>query len=135
MRGWSIALVVIFHLGIASFLGDTGARAQTETLAIKNGESVQLQLIYWVSNFRSIMVGLPQVEILEGPPEVTLTIKEEMVLPRRFNCANRVPGGTLVATVKDVTEPKQAKLTYRVNYKTKDGDRQTGKVYSVLLFP
>jgi hypothetical protein len=46
-----------------------------------------------------------------------------------------VPGGTVVATAKDVTEPKQGKLTYRIKYKTKDGDRQTGHIYNVSLFP
>jgi hypothetical protein len=46
-----------------------------------------------------------------------------------------VPGGKVVATAKDVKEPKEAKLTYRVKYKTKDGDRQTSKVYTISLFP
>ena len=32
-------------------------------------------------------------------------------------------------------EPKEAKLTYRVKYKTKDGDRQTGHVFNISLFP
>jgi len=81
------------------------------------------------------MVGIPEIEVLEGPPEVTLAIKEGMVLPRNQNCANRVPGGTLVAKAKDVKEPMDAKLTYRVKYKTKDGDRQTSRVYDVSLFP
>jgi hypothetical protein len=29
----------------------------------------------------------------------------------------------------------EAKLTYRVKYKTKDGDRQLGHVYSISLYP
>jgi len=73
--------------------------------------------------------------ILEGPAELTLAIKEDMVLPRVLNCANRVPGGILVATAKDVKDPVEAKLTYRVKYKTKDGERQTSRVYNVSLFP
>ena len=81
------------------------------------------------------MIGLPQVEVLEGPQQVSLSIKEEMVLPRRQNCANKVPGGILMATAKDVSEPKETKLTYRVNYKTKDGDRQRSHVYLLSLFP
>jgi len=125
MRAKSFA--VIFGLGVVSALGTIGVDAQTnvQRITLKNGESVELHPIYWVVNCRSIMVGMPEIEILEGPPEVTLAIKEEMVLPRRFNCANRVPGGTIVATAKDVKEPVETKLTYRVKYKTKDGDRQT----------
>ena len=49
--------------------------------------------------------------------------------------ADRVPGGILMATTKDVAEPKQARLTYRLKYKTKDGDRQTSHAYNVSLFP
>jgi len=94
-------------------LATTGVYAQTnvQRIALKSGESVELQPVYWVVNCRSTMVGIPEIEILEGPTEVTLGIKEEMVLPRRFNCANRVPGGTIVATTKDVKEPVEAKLT------------------------
>ena len=40
-----------------------------------------------------------------------------------------------MATTKDVAEPKQARLTYRLKYKTKDGDRQTSHTYDVSLFP
>jgi hypothetical protein len=131
-RMWAKSLPVIFGCGIAAVLGT--ADAQTR-IALKNGESAELSPVYYVSNCRAIMVGLPEIEILEGPAEVTLAIKEGMVLPRRFNCANRVPGGTIVATAKDVKEPVEAKLTYRVKYKTKDGDRQTSNVYNVSLFP
>ena len=66
---------------------------------------------------------------------MTATVKEKMVLPRVGRCANRVPGGILVATAKDVKDPVEAKLTYRVKYKTKDGERQTSRVYNVSLFP
>jgi hypothetical protein len=134
MHMWLKLFPVIFHLGIASAIGSTRAHAQTR-IALKSGESVELQIVYWVTNCRSIMVGIPEIEVLEGPPEVTLAIKEGMVLPRRFNCANRVPGGTILATAKDVKEPVETKLTYRVKYKTKDGDRQTSSVYNVSLFP
>jgi hypothetical protein len=81
------------------------------------------------------VVGSPQIEILEGPAELNLAIKEGMVIPRRQNCAKPVPGGTVVATAKDVKEPTQARLTYRIKFKTKVGDRQESHVYNVSLFP
>jgi hypothetical protein len=128
---------VIISIATASVLGAAGAHAQTNArnIALKNGESAELQQVYWVTNCRSGMVGTPVIEILEGPEEVTLALKEGMVLPRRQNCANKVPGGTVVVTAKDVTEPKQGKLTYRVKYKTKDGERQSGHIFNVSLFP
>ena len=114
-----------------------GAYGQTQPrrLALKNGESVEIGKVYWVANCRSIMIGLPEIEVLEGPASVTVSIKEEPVLPRRQGCAAKVPGGTLILTGKGVTEPTEAKLIYRVKYMTKDGARQTSNAYIVSLFP
>jgi len=127
----------MFHLVIASALGAQQAQAESNvrTLALKSNESIELQTVYWIANCRSIMIGLPEVEVLEGPEELTLSVKDAKVLARRQNCAERVPGGVLTATTKEVAEPKQAKLTYRLKYKTKDGDRQTSHAFNVSLFP
>jgi hypothetical protein len=115
--------------------GPANAQDALRRLAVKNGESVDLGTVYYVSNCRSIMVGLPDIDVLEGPTGVTISIREEPVLPRRQGCAAKVAGGTVVLTAKDVTEPAEAKLTYRVNYKTKDGPRQTSQAFMVSLFP
>jgi len=108
--------------------------AQTR-IALKSGESTELAILYWISNCASTMVGNPEVEVLEGPPELTLSVKPGMVLPRAQKCAKPVRGGTLIVTAKEIDEPKQATLTYRIKYKTKDGDRQRSGVYNVSLFP
>jgi len=134
MHVWPISFLVICHFGIASFSGGAAAHAE-DRLALKSGESVELHTVYFVVNCQSIMLGIPEIEILEGPAEVTLSVKEEMVLPRRFNCAKPVKGGKVVATAKDIKEQREAKLTYRINYKTKDGPRQTSRIYGVSLYP
>jgi hypothetical protein len=113
----------------------TGTAHAQVSIALRNGESTEVGTLWWVAHCRSIMVGLPEVEILEGPPGLTLSIKEAMVVPRNLNCTNEVPGGLLVATAKDVTEPVQGKLVYRVKYKTRDGDRQRANTLDVSLFP
>ena len=133
MRNSSGACRMLFPLGMVLALSSAGAQAQ-QRLALKSGESVEVGSVYYVSNCRSIMVGMPEIEVLESPELVTLSIKEGMVLPRRLNCANRVPGGTIVLTAKQVSEPVEAKLTYRIKYKTKDGDRQTSGVYNLSLY-
>jgi hypothetical protein len=48
-----------------------------------------------------------------------------------------VLGGTVVATAKEVKEPKEARLTIRLKYKTKGGggERQSSNLYIVSLFP
>jgi len=129
--------LLISYFAVVTFCGSAPAfpQANIRSIAIKNGETVELGLVYWIVNCKSIVVGSPEVEVLEGPPELSLSIKEGMVLPRAQNCAKPVPGGTLLATAKDVTENKRAKLTYRVKYKTKDGERQGSSVYNVALFP
>lgn len=114
---------------------EANAQSTPQRLAIKNGESIDIGLVFFVLACRSIMIGLPEVEILEGPPQAALTIREEPVLPRRFGCATKVAGGTLVLTVNGVTEKTEASLTYRLKYKTKDGPRQTSHTYIVSLFP
>ena len=81
------------------------------------------------------MIGLPEIEILEGPTGVSFAIKEEQVLPRRQGCAAKVPGGKLILTANGITERTEANLVYRLKYKTKDGDRQMSSVYNVSLFP
>jgi hypothetical protein len=119
----------------AVLLTDASPTQAQQLLAMKNGESVELGQVYYAVNCRSIMVGMPEIEILEGPPQLTITIKEGMVVPRRGNCTNKVPGGTAVATAKDVQQAIQAKLTYRLKYKTKDGPRQVSGSYRVSLYP
>ena len=111
-----------------------GANAQNR-LALKSGESVEIGPVYWVINCRSVMIGLPEIEIMEGLDGVSLSIKEGMVLPRRLNCPKPVQGGTLTLTAKQVSEPTEGKLVYRLKYKTKDGDRQTSQSYQVSLYP
>ena len=73
--------------------------------------------------------------MLEGPPELKLSIREEPVLPRRQGCAAKEPGGMLLLMAKGVTDKIEAKLIYRVKYNTKDGPRQTSSAYIVSLFP
>jgi hypothetical protein len=133
MRACSTVIVLIASVVLPSG-GDAFAQADPR-IALKSGESVDLGPVYWVAACRSIMVGLPEVEILEGPPELTLSLKEAMVLPRQQKCPDKVSGAVLTATAKDVKQPIQARLTYRIKYKTKDGDRQRSGVYSVSLFP
>ena len=111
------------------------AQSPQENIALKSGESVVIGSLFYVASCKSILIAPLEVEILEGPPELTLSIKEDMVLPRRFNCPAKVPGGTLTATATAVKEPIHTKLTYRVKYRTKDGDRQIAHVFNVELFP
>ena len=131
---WFLA---ILGVGIAALVGAAGADAQEETprISLKSGETGELRNVSFTRNCRSIMKETPVIEVLEGPEELTLTIKPAMVVLRSDNCSNTVQGGIVVATAKDVKAPKESKLTYRVKYKTLEGDRQVARFYLVSLFP
>lgn len=113
----------------------THAQSEAKRIVLGSGDSVELRNYLFIVNCQSIMIGTPLLDVLEGPAEVTVSLKEGLVLPRTQKCPKPVPGGTVIATAKDVAEPKQAKLTIRLRFKTKDGERQGSNTYIVSLFP
>lgn len=122
---------------VAILIGAPGALAQQNLprIALKGGESADLRNFFFIVNCRSVLIGTPEVEVLEGPDEVVVTFREEPVLPRSQNCPRPVPGGIIVATAKAVTEKKEAKLTFRLKYNSKLGMRQNSNTYLVSLYP
>ena len=105
-------------------------------MALKSGETADLGNVFWVVNCRSLLTGPITVDIMEGPLGMTASVREQKVIPRKFNCANEVPGGHLLVTApKDVTAKIQGTLTLRLKYPTKDGDRQLSRTVNVTLFP
>jgi hypothetical protein len=124
-------------LGIAISICAAGAHAQRNAphIALKSGESVDLRNFFFVVNCQSVVIGTPLVKVLEGPDQLTISFRKEMVLPRAQNCAKPVPGGIVVATAGDVKEPVEAKLTFRLKYNTKMGERQGSNTYIVSLYP
>jgi hypothetical protein len=137
MRIHPSIFLTVLSVGVATFVGaaGTGAQEQALRISLKSGETVELRNVFFTRNCRSILKETPVIEVLEGPEELTLTIKPAMVIPRGDKCSTPVAGGTVMATAKDVKAPKESRLTYRVMYKTLDGDRQNARVYLVSLIP
>jgi hypothetical protein len=135
MRSLTRSAVACF--AIAIFVGAPGADAQRNErrIALKSGESVDLRNFFVVTNCKSDLIGKPSVEVLEGPNQLSLSFREEMVLPRALNCPKPVPGGIVVATAGNVKEPVEAKLTFRLKFNTKMGERQASNTYIVSLYP
>ena len=111
-------------------LHDSPSSAQTR-LALKNGESADVFPVYWISNCVSQLRSFGGIDVLEGPPGVSLSLKEGMVMARRQNCPNPVPGAMVVVTVRNAKQMSGATVTFRVRYVTFDGDRQS--VHSFTL--
>jgi hypothetical protein len=120
---------------VASFAAVSGAQAQKAPrhIALKSGESTELRNFYFVQHCRSLMIGTPAVDILEGPEDLTVTLKEGEKVPSK--CTNRVPGGAVIATAKEVKTAKEAKLTIRLKFNTRIGERQSVSSFLVSLFP
>ena len=127
--------LAITWIGLAVFATVSGAHAQhaPRRIALKSGESTELRNFYAVQHCRSILIGTPVLDVLEGPKELTVTFKEGAKLPTK--CTKPVPGGTVIATAKEIKTRQEAKLTIRLKFKTRIGERQTSNSYIVSLFP
>jgi len=128
--------VAIACLGLTVFAAVTGgthAQPAPRRIALKSGESTELRNFYAVQHCRSILIGAPVVDVLEGPEELTVAFKKGAKLPTK--CTVPAPGGTVIATAKEIKTPKEAKLTIRLKFKTTIGERQTSNSYIVSLFP
>jgi hypothetical protein len=141
MRNGSSAVLVISLASSILFLGGFAAQAQTiqftvRDIALKSGESTEIGDVYYINaNCKSVLKGTPEVEILDGPPDVTAAINPAKVVPRGYSCANPVAGGKLVITAKDIQEQSYTRMVLRIHYKTLNGDRQQSKNFNVALFP
>jgi hypothetical protein len=121
----AVGFALLFSTGLAS--------AEDKTIAAKGGETIDVRPVYGALHCKSILVAPPEVEVLQAPPELKLSIREDMVTPQ--NCQTKVKGGFVVATVGEVKQATDGKLTFRVKYQTKDGTRQSSYVYKVSLLP
>jgi hypothetical protein len=141
MRSKSIAICTAVLAGFAAIVGAASVHAQQlniQNLAIKSGETLDLGPVYFIQpgNCRSLMLATPEAEILEGPPGLTVAVKESEVVPRVANCVNKIKAGTLfLSAPQQIDDSGFARLVIRVSYKTKEGDRKTSQIYNLTLVP
>jgi hypothetical protein len=110
--------IVVISLAAAMAFIQAPARS-AESIALKSGETTEIGPEYWVANCRSILKGAMTVEILEGPPDVAASIREQDV----------------VLTAKEIKAQIQTKLILRVKYPTADGERQKSRNIDLTLLP
>jgi hypothetical protein len=132
---WACALII----GLGS-ISPSGVQAQswqlnTQSYALKSGESVEISDLYWVINCHSQLTSAPEVTVMDGPPGVTASATEAMVLPRFQQCAKPVKGAKLRLSADKVEDESHSLMTLRIKYKTKDGEREKSVTFSLSLFP
>jgi len=134
-------LSLIVRLALLSYVFvSTGVSAQswqmnTQSFAMKSGETTEVGDIYWVINCRSQLTSTPEVTIMDGPPGITAAIEEAMVTPRFQQCPKPVKGGKLKLTAGTIDDQTNSLMTLRIRYKTRDGDRDRSMSFTIALFP
>ena len=114
----------IVRASIVALASIFASNVQAQSFAFKSGESAEVGDLYWVVNCMSQLTSPPEVTIMDGPPGVTASVAEAMVIPRFQQCAKPVPGAKLKLSVGKIQDYSQSTLTVRVKYQTKDGERQ-----------
>ena len=94
-------------IGFALLLSTGLAAAADKTIVAKSGETVDVRPVYGALHCKSILVAPPEIEVLQAPPELKLSIREDMVAP--LNCQTKVKGGFVVATVGEVKAADRGK--------------------------
>lgn len=129
------ALTVGFSLVSASCVQAQSWQANSLSYALKSGETVEIMDLYWVQNCQSLLTGTPEVTVLDGPPGVSASVTEAMVLPRLQQCARPVKGAKLRLIADKIEDQSYSITTLRIKYKTKDGERARSLTFSLSLFP
>jgi hypothetical protein len=133
-----------YYFGIAIlFLACAAEHAQAQTIqfdvddvALRNGESVEFGDVYLIgANCRSLLTATPEVEVMDGPPGVTVSIKQAMVVPRYHGCGKPVTGGKMLFFASNVEDYSYTRMVLRVTYKTRSGNVQRSQHVNVTLFP
>jgi hypothetical protein len=128
-------IIVILNFAVTMAFASVSAQG-AEVIALKSGETAEIGNLFWVVNCRSLLNGPMTVEILEGPSDVTASIRQQKIVPHIQNCANPVEGGVLLLTAaKEIKTRTQAKLILRVKYPTVDGERQKSRDIDLTLLP
>ena len=128
------ARTILVSLSIALLQVVVLVPATANEVVLAPGQSADLGRVFWADGCNSMLITIVGVDLLEGPPGVDLSIRREDVAPRQANCG-KVPGGTVVATIKEVAAPITATLKYRVRYKTISGARESQHTVEVALRP
>jgi hypothetical protein len=111
------------------------ALAQDGTLKAKSGDTIDLLPVFRQVNCRGTLMATPEVEVFQAPPELKLTVRDEMVEVAGANCPAKVKGAMVAVTVGQVVQPAQGRMVFRVKYKGKYRESQTGHAYDYTLSP
>ena len=105
------------------------------TISLKSGETLEIMNLSYSVNCDSQLNSAPLAEDMEGPTEVSVTVKEAMVVPREQNCDKPQKGGKLLFSAKDIDDYSTSTLTVRITYDTREGERKPSYSFNIILLP
>jgi hypothetical protein len=105
------------------------------SISLRSGETLEVADLWYAVHCQSQLKSAPTVEVLEGPSEITVSVKKAMVVPREQNCSEPIEGAKLYVAANGVADYGASKLTIRITFDTKDGERKVSETYDVTLFP
>jgi len=105
------------------------------SISLKSGETLEIADLWYAVQCQSQLKSAPTVEVLEGPPEITVSVKKAMVVPREQNCSKPIEGAKLYVAASEIADYGTSELTIRITFDTKDGERRVSETYNVTLFP
>ena len=103
----------LLTIGLTAAMTFTSAFAHAaETIALKSGETAEIGNLFWVANCRSLLKGPMTVEVLDGPADVTASIREQQIVPHIQNCAKPVVRRCPVAECAQGNQGAEASKAY-----------------------
>lgn len=130
-----LCISMMFLIGTGSIVHAQSGRSNLPSYAMKSGETIDITDLSYIINCKSLMTGLPEVQILEGPPGVTVSVVDTMVTSRVQQCPRAVKGAKLKLKADNIDDQSTSEMTLKIIFKTKDGDKLRDFKFVLDLFP
>lgn len=122
------------NIALFAMFASSAYCATAADLTLHKGESADLHTVYWVNgNCQSRLKKVEGIDLLEGPPGVTMSIRPEEVVAKKQGCPGMMTGGIVVLTTGDVDADWSGVVRYRVRYDTWDGAKETSHTRQIKL--
>jgi hypothetical protein len=138
-------LAIVCAIAASAFTTCASAQQQQQIPAptlcsIRGGETLLLRLFASITtDCVSTFIGFDGIDILDGPPEITLKFEPGKVSVNTVGgkiCKPVAGGSIMITAAKDIDEKKDANLTFRVRYRSKNSNSNTWTYrYHLLIFP
>ena len=135
-----LALAIVCSIATSAFAQQQQQIPAPIIFSIRGGETLLLRFVASVTNdCVSTFKGFEGIDILNGPPEITLKFVPGKVSVNTVGgrvCKPTAGGSIMITAAKDIGEEQEADLTFRVRYSTKQSNNFTWTSrYHLLLFP